>query len=366
MPIIALPFEYSAVIFVIFPKGDAVNHHLKRTDLFNCSLISRDWRAAALPLLWKYIKILCGEANEGYDLDDRIWNQLADSLVGERASASQDNIDRASHIRESTIHVWNRRTRYMVHPDTAIIRILQLFLPSQLQSIRLNLNTSNVDDRQSYLSVLQTIFPALSQRLKSLVFIDTERLPPPGPGPCRDFILQNLPKSLQVFLCYSSQSALATNSNNIFVLPELRSLELWDLEMTADPLDQGLRTWHRNFNNLAIVRSPNFSEARWCRLSPVVIRILRMLKLHAVWDNNSPDISEKSLCHLIDSCPHLEHLDLEYVTSLSDQFLAHCARHAGSLQSLEIKQSEVQFTGEGVTGGSDVLVSSCRSKRGIF
>ncbi|RUP48439.1 hypothetical protein BC936DRAFT_144557, partial [Jimgerdemannia flammicorona] len=80
-----LPFETLTGIFEHLPEEDAIEHYLIRTDLFNCSLVSHDWRAAALPMLWKTVRFVPGKAFRTYEdvsiLSEQIWQRLADSLV---------------------------------------------------------------------------------------------------------------------------------------------------------------------------------------------------------------------------------------------------------------------------------------------
>ncbi|RUS31700.1 hypothetical protein BC938DRAFT_477287 [Jimgerdemannia flammicorona] len=214
-----LPCETLTTIceFLFGPTSGAIDEHLSRGDLFNCSLVSRGWRAAALPLLWETLAVYCGES-EDVDIDsgssesnDDIWPMLADSLVVECASAARD----------------------------------------------------------------------------------------------------------------------------------------------TDPLDEGLRTWHPNFDNFHISQSPRFLQNSVVRALADFYPNLRSLKLtflRELWDREPPCtvISDQSLCFLIDSCPHLRHLELRKVSDLSNRFLIHCAQHASNLRWLWIEQRGVQLTGEGV------------------
>ncbi|RUS27512.1 hypothetical protein BC938DRAFT_483140 [Jimgerdemannia flammicorona] len=82
-----LPFEIIAAIFKLLPEEDAIGHCLIRTDLFNCSLVSRDWRAIALPILWKEVRFGLERSFDTYDdvsiLNKEIWLNIADLLVDE-------------------------------------------------------------------------------------------------------------------------------------------------------------------------------------------------------------------------------------------------------------------------------------------
>ncbi|RUP45777.1 hypothetical protein BC936DRAFT_147746 [Jimgerdemannia flammicorona] len=363
-----LPCETLTTIceFLLGPTSGAIDEHLSRGDLFNCSLVSRGWRAAALPLLWETLAVYCGES-EDVDIDsgssesnDDIWPMLADSLVVECASAARDSISRVSHIRNFTLNIFYNPEDNMTHISTSTICFLKLLHPFQLRRIDLTLSTHHTNDTPPFDGVLKTIFPALSQDLEYLSIKDC--------GKTRwdnsfrgdemiysysDFLLQNLPKSLQSLHCQRSIFASAINSEKIFALPKLRSFYVSNLYMTADPLDEGLRTWHPNFDNFHISQSPRFLQNSVVRALADFYPNLRSLKLtflRELWDREPPCtvISDQSLCFLIDSCPHLRHLELRKVSDLSNRFLIHCAQHASNLRWLWIEQRGVQLTGEGV------------------
>ncbi|RUP47586.1 hypothetical protein BC936DRAFT_145564 [Jimgerdemannia flammicorona] len=121
--------------------------------------------------------------------------------------------------------------------------------------------------------------------------------------------------------------------------------------MTADALDQGLRTWHPNITYLDIIDTPQFIESSLVQAIAEFYPNLRSLTLGRPQGNVSQSpfsaISDKSLCCLIDSCPHLDTLALINVTNLSNRFHIHCV-HARNLQTLQITQHGIQLTGEGV------------------
>ncbi|RUP42796.1 hypothetical protein BC936DRAFT_138080 [Jimgerdemannia flammicorona] len=205
MPSPTLPFEILDKTFRYLPNNisDAIKHHLNHTDLFNCSLVSRDWRAAALPLLWHDIKFYCGETTVGQPFvpNDKIWPRLSDSLMGERADAPPGHIDRASYLRGIELTTTHLFTRCVAHNITAVVRILQL-IPSQLRRIKFSLSSSASEDLESHIGVLQMILLSLAQNLEDFTFFDDDA-PRCGishsvfPYAEIDSILKNIPKSLR-------------------------------------------------------------------------------------------------------------------------------------------------------------------------
>ncbi|RUP51689.1 hypothetical protein BC936DRAFT_146571 [Jimgerdemannia flammicorona] len=187
MPTPTLPFDILTSIFKVFYQWSmhsTIENHIFHTDLFNCSLVSHDWRAAALPLLWMTLKI--------YQFIDKGWQRLADSLVAECASTIQGKINRASYITNIKMYTYQNLRSDSYAP---IIRILNLLQASQLRNIEVETPLPD--------NILQTIFPALSHSLESLSFVDSNKQFRTC-TPYSDIVLQNFPKSLRKLKYFAS------------------------------------------------------------------------------------------------------------------------------------------------------------------
>ncbi|RUP49582.1 hypothetical protein BC936DRAFT_142121 [Jimgerdemannia flammicorona] len=366
-----LPFEILDNTFRYLSDNiyGAIEHHIKHTDLFNCSLVSRDWRAAALPLLWHDIKFSCGEKTVWQNStppNDQVWPRLSDSLVGERENASPGHIDRSSYLRGiemATNHVFKR---CVGHNLTAVVRILELLSPSQLRRIEFSLLSNFSEDWESHIGVLQMILLFLAQNIEDFTFFDKGNVPPDFeishsifPRTKTDSILKNIPKSLRTLSLraenpierHSDMATIPADCEHDFLnLTELRDLFLFNLRIASDQMEQSLQTWHPDFHTLHIVddfclirSSLVLALADHCRN----LRSLSLLRDSGIVESDA-NPSEYSLIHLIDSLPHLEALNLIFVATLSNWFLARCASQSDRLQHLEIEQYGDQLTGEGV------------------
>ncbi|RUS28756.1 hypothetical protein BC938DRAFT_481481 [Jimgerdemannia flammicorona] len=363
-----LPFETLTNVFQALDIYEVIEDHVTHSDIFNCSLVSHNWRVAALPLLWENILFLFGDAveyaNRKFDFKISDWERLASSLKLEHDDALQNHFDRVSYIRNVQLCAIHRDRGPMLDNATASVYcIAKLFRPSQLWCIDISL--TNCYPQEPYIDILRSIFPELSQNVKHLNFADNgcklRNIVKSNNGAFPfiedDIILKNLPKSLETLTLIgeyldTDQTPAEANYDDIFTLPKLRKLGLRHLYIGAEQLEQGLQTWHPDFAWLEVNHSADLCRssvvwglANYCHnLRKLILRYWK----YAGATHPPPDISEDSLCHLIDSCQHLNTLKLVQVTNVTNRFLAHCAAYACNLSHFEIKQPGIHLTGEGI------------------
>ncbi|RUS25016.1 hypothetical protein BC938DRAFT_472745 [Jimgerdemannia flammicorona] len=335
-----LPIEILSTIFAyIPPRIGPFDYNVGTSTLFNCSLVSRAWRAAALPLLWEHLHM-------GFDKNGthEVLRQLTFSITNSLPGAPQDHFHVLNLVKRITLDS-RRSVVPVVLPTTPSLNILQLFSPKQLQEICLHYTRLNAE---LFSVILPIVFPNLTRNLRHLKFYGVCESGTDG-----DIVLQNLPATLaSIRLVGDDHSkSIPASFSRVFALPNLRNLALWHIDfIQPQELEQALRAWGPCFRSLDITHCRNlFRDSVVRALADHCPNLVSLeLAIYPGCPNVYQDITDVTLCRLVDSCPDLATLRLRGVRGVSDAFLVRCASRARAMRCLRVYDPQLWATGKGV------------------
>ncbi|RUS21262.1 hypothetical protein BC938DRAFT_475447 [Jimgerdemannia flammicorona] len=343
-----LPPEVLNHIFGFLPSRSAFPYMMEgeRHSLVASSHVSRDWRAVAVPILFNELVIYCDPS------DNDILAKFARFLtVASFRAPVTGEYAYTSFVR--TFEIWTDSFYHGSLPfadvTAPIINIIQLFSRGQIQSMLFRFPTKCERGCCDILPLVSVV----TSRMGDLRRFELHHVNENTKQASR--LLAHLPPSLEKL--YIEDTSLERNSllslDRLFRLPNIRDLTFYSLQaaITTEQLERGLAIWGPKFRRLSLIGCPAladdqiiFALARHCPN-------LTVLELgHPFEDPDRPvilQVSDASMCRLIDACVRLQELYCGDIASLSDAFLAHCAAHARGLKKLTILSSEM--TGWGVT-----------------
>ncbi|RUS33611.1 hypothetical protein BC938DRAFT_470911 [Jimgerdemannia flammicorona] len=249
MPSPQLPHETLTNIFTYFPHPDDLLFHCRpRSTLFYCSLVSKDWRAAALPLVWSTLRF-----------DTMLEKHTIESL---RRSMTNSRPDFACRITQSIAYV---TTISLTLPPSepgwaqAAASLLNLLSPEQLRKIHLIFRFGSTDLDTSHL--LATVFPHLTRNLRHLIIASFANSGQEG-----DIVLRHLPPSLRTLYITNATSPNAKqdipyNFSRMFSLTKLTDLRLVHVHhIPVAEFAAFLRTYGRTLCSLRLQNCPEIQS----------------------------------------------------------------------------------------------------------
>ncbi|RUP50615.1 hypothetical protein BC936DRAFT_138408 [Jimgerdemannia flammicorona] len=275
---------------------DAICYH-RNHCLINCSLVSFEWRAVAMPLIWSRLKF-------DYRMSrDKVLEQLAFSATESRSHVHQRNHHGINYV-QSIIVI---PPAPMVKGDllalaAPVARIVQLFSPNQLQEVIIYHTHTHLIPFSSFLAT--TLFPNLTCSVTNLVLHSTGHTF----ASADKLVLDNLPNSLETFK-FSTINIYGIGAPSCFVrllsLPNLRDLELDSID-TIDPaaFAQALRNWGSWLRRLSITSCHNLTRDAVVSALADACPNLTTFRL-AVNTAFYQYVEEESLCRLVDACTGL-------------------------------------------------------------
>ncbi|RUS25047.1 hypothetical protein BC938DRAFT_472702 [Jimgerdemannia flammicorona] len=318
MPSPRLPKELLTEIFTLLsPNIDALEHHFGRSTLFECSLVSRDWHTAALPLIWSYLRIDC------YNLSSkRTFERLASSMTGAPQILAR-GIGLVANIELIVPPIGVEPNLSELLPS--IVQTLQLFSRDQLR--RIDISYMHHRNNTFFSALLSTLFPLIC-----------------GLQHLEIYGISSIPTNRQDF---------PASFDRIFSLEKVENFSLSSLNTIPPEYLLGcLRTRGPQLRRLNITNCQSLLCESILRAVTDHCPNLTTLELRLHRSHVNPslrqDITENTLCRLIDLCPRLKELRLFNIYAVSNIFLAHCAGRAHCMRALYIHDFLFRTTGEGV------------------
>ncbi|RUS29092.1 hypothetical protein BC938DRAFT_481070 [Jimgerdemannia flammicorona] len=343
-----LPCEILRSIFAFLPSMPIVDHHIKRSDLFNCSLVSCDWRAAALQKIW-YKLYLEYIDDTGRDTVERFVASIVDSAGG----APQGYVHGFRLVRVLDFMVFEDTNRnvlganHLVHRTSPVLRIMHLFSPGQIHEIWYYL------PRRQQALLPDIMCSALVKNLR-LFSINVFQVS------ADDGVLQRLPKELEVLHVNGykvdpeedTSDEVPSSLESIFLLPCLNCLVLREINsIQLSSFKKYLCNYGHNLRRLEIQYCLNLITES---VIDHIIKCPNLAHLALFSTAKAPQrvcedtLCEDTLCSLVGPSTPIRDLQLVQLNAVSNRFLAHCAAHGYNLHSLVVVDANDRITGDGI------------------
>lgn len=309
--------------------------HYPNSPLLECTIVSRGWRAVALPMLWSYIR---------FDFHAKTRDRskrLAHVLINARSATSYGGDDYPSFVRRIGLYWLPYGLDWGDETTPLVLRALDLLQPSQIQSFNIQLPLIIGSDAvYKILPTVYKILPTVSRLLNNVRSFKLAYMSAQD----GDSLMQRLPASLEKLELMGDyrycQRSYSTHDHNL-TFPShlnLRALLLNHVHtLRSDHLARSLRTWSTHLQQLTINRCRNIYTSEVIGALTAHCPNLAWLNLLNRFPDNEPQgITEVALCGLIDRCRALRVLKLDRIQGATERFLAHCAAHGHTLRELSI------------------------------